>query len=457
MNLKDYIQGKRHGKEANELERKAMNDAFLQDALDGFDAVQGEHLPVIEELEKRISTPKTQRNITPVWRWAVAVIAFLLIGTSLFEIFNLVNKNQPQTAVIIKPQKNNIEVKKTDSTAIANNIKLQTTSEHNIKKYHFPTIGGKNMKTDQSANESVNGYVAKNMLEEGSNEKSLDRFGSLNKPTSSPSFAPVNMNDNTPLKQKIAGLEVNSPNQYAWLRDSIKTNWESTLQGQIAGLSIHDSNSYGRENNTDDNMLVRGVSSIKSLPPIKQAKGRLLDENGEPLAGASVVLKGTKRGVLTNFDGEFTLPLVDFTHDSLLVATYIGYNKQEIPIKANVGDVKLLADNKALNEVVVVGYGVAKRNTVTASTSPIKDGKYTFGENEFIDFFEKNYNKNICVDKKGSIKATVEFNEQGHPINITNVVTNCPELENELRKWLEKSPNWTIKNRKVKIKLNLKL
>ena len=62
MNLKEYIQGKRYGKEANQLEREAMNDPFLQDAIDGFDSVQGEHLQVIEALEKKIQPPKAKKT-----------------------------------------------------------------------------------------------------------------------------------------------------------------------------------------------------------------------------------------------------------------------------------------------------------------------------------------------------------------------------------------------------------
>jgi len=57
MQLKEYIQGSRHGKEANRLEREAMRDPFLQDALEGFDAVQGNHAEVIERLEKRFANP----------------------------------------------------------------------------------------------------------------------------------------------------------------------------------------------------------------------------------------------------------------------------------------------------------------------------------------------------------------------------------------------------------------
>ena len=62
MKLKDYIQGKRHGKEANRLEREAMNDPFLNDAIDGFDSVEGDHLSVIAELEKQIAGKTRSRS-----------------------------------------------------------------------------------------------------------------------------------------------------------------------------------------------------------------------------------------------------------------------------------------------------------------------------------------------------------------------------------------------------------
>ena len=62
MSLKNYIQGKRQGKNANQLEREALNDPFLQDAIDGFDSIQGEHLPVIEELERQVVRKTTKKS-----------------------------------------------------------------------------------------------------------------------------------------------------------------------------------------------------------------------------------------------------------------------------------------------------------------------------------------------------------------------------------------------------------
>ena len=86
MNLKDYIQGKRKGKDANRLEREAMNNPFLQDALDGFDAVDGDHLSAIEMLEKEIAEKIEQKKSRVVlFRWqtlAVAASVIILLGVS---------------------------------------------------------------------------------------------------------------------------------------------------------------------------------------------------------------------------------------------------------------------------------------------------------------------------------------------------------------------------------------
>ena len=97
MKLKDYIQGKRHGKEANRLEREAMNDPFLNDAIDGFDSVEGDHLSVIAELEKQIAGKTRSRK--PFVRYLITGIAAsmaLLIGFSIF--MNQENSPAPELA-----------------------------------------------------------------------------------------------------------------------------------------------------------------------------------------------------------------------------------------------------------------------------------------------------------------------------------------------------------------------
>ena len=78
--FKEYIQGKRRGKEANELEREALNDPFLQDAIDGFDSIPGEHLPIIEQLKKQINGKQNHRTL---WWIGIAASVILIIGIGI--------------------------------------------------------------------------------------------------------------------------------------------------------------------------------------------------------------------------------------------------------------------------------------------------------------------------------------------------------------------------------------
>ena len=97
MSLKNYIQGKRQGKNANQLEREALNDPFLQDAIDGFDSIQGEHLPVIEELERQVvrKTTKKSRHYR-IWILSAAASLALLLGVTIFMRNN--EGTEPQIA-----------------------------------------------------------------------------------------------------------------------------------------------------------------------------------------------------------------------------------------------------------------------------------------------------------------------------------------------------------------------
>ncbi len=99
-------------------------------------------------------------------------------------------------------------------------------------------------------------------------------------------------------------------------------------------------------------------------------KGKVKDEQGQALPGVSVVVKGTTTGSVTDNDGAF---LVNALPNNTLVFSYIGYLTIEVPVgnKTN-HDIKLVTDTKALSEVIVVGYGTAKKATLTGSVTAVK-------------------------------------------------------------------------------------
>ena len=100
--------------------------------------------------------------------------------------------------------------------------------------------------------------------------------------------------------------------------------------------------------------------------------GIVVSEVGnEPLIGVNVVQKGTTNGAVTDLDGRFTLTVPD---GSVLQITYIGYQEQLLTVRPNIAiyQVTLKEDSQALDEVVVVGYGIQKKKLVTGATVQVK-------------------------------------------------------------------------------------
>lgn len=98
-------------------------------------------------------------------------------------------------------------------------------------------------------------------------------------------------------------------------------------------------------------------------------RGTVVDANGIPVIGASVLVKGTSNGTITDIDGNFTLQNTSGT----LVVSYIGYKTQEVSIQnQKVFNIVLKEDTEVLDEVVVVGYGVQKKATLSGSVAQVK-------------------------------------------------------------------------------------
>lgn len=102
----------------------------------------------------------------------------------------------------------------------------------------------------------------------------------------------------------------------------------------------------------------------------KIVRGTVTDEKGEILPGVSILVKGSNIGTITNASGNFELEMSD--ENGILVFSYVGFLSQEIALAGRtVLNIKLGADLKALEEVVVVGYGTQKRELVTGAISSV--------------------------------------------------------------------------------------
>ena len=114
--------------------------------------------------------------------------------------------------------------------------------------------------------------------------------------------------------------------------------------------------------NSEDQIAVQ--SDFKSIPLTdavdRGVSGLVMDESGEPLIGATVLVKGTTVGTATDLDGKFVLSVPDDA--SILVVSYTGFSSQEIDITdRDVVEIILSSGSETLEEVVVVGYGTSAK------------------------------------------------------------------------------------------------
>ena len=101
-------------------------------------------------------------------------------------------------------------------------------------------------------------------------------------------------------------------------------------------------------------------------------KGVVKDAEGKPIAGASVVIKGTSRGVNSNADGSYTL--ATNSPNDILEISYVGYKSKTVAVKGRAMiDVELEEVRSQLSDVVVVGYGTQKKSDITGAISSIKN------------------------------------------------------------------------------------
>lgn len=147
---------------------------------------------------------------------------------------------------------------------------------------------------------------------------------------------------------------------------SIEALLSASLKGQGLGYSI-----------TDKTISIRKQPTPLLLPepaepPPAAISGRVTDEKGQPLPGVTVLVKGTQTGTTTDEKGEFKFTKID--DQATLVFTYIGFEKQEISLEGKRSlQVKLaLADNTALEAIVVVGYGSMKKSDLTGAVSAVQ-------------------------------------------------------------------------------------
>ena len=115
---------------------------------------------------------------------------------------------------------------------------------------------------------------------------------------------------------------------------------------------------------------VTDTDDVRIMQQTGTCTGTVKDAIGEPVIGASVVIKGTTTGTITDFDGKFSIP--DVKRGDVIQISFVGYETIEITWNGSPLNITLKDDTQAIEEVVVVGYGVQKKVNLTGAVASVK-------------------------------------------------------------------------------------
>lgn len=412
MKLLKYIQGKRNGKEANRLEKEAMKDPFLADAMDGYQQTTGEHIRRIQELNSWVTTHTKKSRKPYAITWSIAACILLGIGISWY--FILLKKEATN---------NNFIVQKTDILADT----LQTIKKDITMPSLTNILHNRQEKNEHHTDTTKEITRKKNISHiHSSEEVSLRTF-----PKSLPS---------SPVKPK---------------------NISSPVQNYI---------SVKRERQVD---VLQSPLGQRAQPDSQQQiiRGKITDNKGIPLVGVNITYTGNKEGgQISDLNGEFSIPESD-RPDSLNF-NYVGFEKLTIPIESNKPMLITMneCDESILDKVVITGTGSSKKVTITGavSTVSIEDLKKSLKEETdsipqpIIGMKRyKKYLKNNMIHPinekgekiKGEVIVTFTISSQGEPENITISKSLGLQANEEAIRLVKDGPKWTPGKRPVILKI----
>jgi len=336
------------------LERLAQDDPFLLDALEGYESAGGDQKMQLDELVGRLNERITKKEgrVIPLWIIAIAASVLIVCSVGVWWLTNDHPANTPKIAEFIKPAVKTTPARPVD-TILANKQAVVVLKKTPRPRVQVQTVTGQ-VSADAMAVQPVS--VAPGNLADAKIKDSVP-------------------NDTTPLNESIV-MEYNSKRkkdtagsasgaESANAKKARVTNPEQLLKGQAAGVA--DNNTPAA--NPAKDMIIQGKTIVpKSLPGISTAdknyasskkviNGRVISkDDGLPIPGATVRVKGTSTGAVTDVNGRFTLPADN--NGSNLVVGYIGYQTQEINAgsRDSMKTISLQPNNNSLAEVVITNY-----------------------------------------------------------------------------------------------------
>ena len=524
--IEKYLQGKMSASEMHALEKAALQDPFLADAIEGFeiaDTIKSNN--ALAKTEAMILESTTQKeyslndieqyysgSLTNAERYALEKAAlqdpFLADAMEGYEkvnfatvqqrlqtiTHNITSTKEEETKVVVMQSSSNkqwlryaaaiILMVGVGSTVWLINKKA-TTVEQSIAQVHEEV---KNAPSATVQNPSIKTNKVTTDVATGPKKEALENtkpFSDIKPSTSTTAAAVIDNKQeqlvaqektNDALAGKIAGVKVEeakTKEQQEILARKNATSKNATLENKDFQNATANAGNANRSNDSNISPSVsnnsRNYSYNSNNTPLNVIKGRVTDDKGEAIPAANINIKTNNQNFIALSDnkGNFSVKTADT--NAIASIQSIGYEKRELRLSANTSNnVVLNKENESLAEVVVVGYGAAKKKSMstgavskTANQEIINSGATPIGGwKSFNDYLQQKIAE-VLNDKKeedGDFRdVTVEFkvDENGKPYSIKTLGTNNKALSQKAIEIIKEGPKWQADKKSKKVKLVL--
>jgi TonB family protein len=443
--IEKYHKGQLSTKEMHDLEKAALDDAFLADAVEGYATAGVNANADIEDLKKRLAAKQQTGKVVPItagrrsnstWiRAAVMIIAIAGAGLLVYQFaFNTqsdknIAKTDQKTIEEIKPADSNLAVSPTvaDSTSI---------KAANISKKTENAVAGNEQSKQVVIVKQNNGRAAFMADSIKYNFSTADKLNA--------SSAPVNFSKDSASSNK------NNVANDVYAKKSLRNDKAADLKKESNADGVIDRLEQQKEGGNSNVSRSVTLNNRAQNERNNYFRGRIIDPNNNPVPFANVTNTQDNVGTYSDAKGYFNLVSPDSILDVQIRS--IGFDNNRVQLRGDVinNEVVMQEDRNSLAEVVI-------SNKKPNATSRARDTNMKLEEPEPADGWD-NYDtylvNNLNVpneiktkQRSGNVEVSFEVDKNGEPINIKVERSLCKKCDQEAIRLIKEGPKW---KRKVK-------
>lgn len=405
-----YLNKEMTDAERNAFEKELQKDPFAAEALEGLEPLSGAAFDQdLKELKARINKPKKKKRI-PYYAAAASILLLVTAGVLWMQL----DKQNP----------------------------VPHLSENKIEE---------EIKTGEAAKETVEKIEEKAapVLDEKRNDLQTEKINNTN-------------------TSKEMGIRKESIVEKSETKRMEKAAVPVQKERESEVLEMED-----QSLELDNEILFAAPKSKAAIARSEKKLHSLVQgivvsaDDQQPIPGVSVTGKGTNKGVITDLEGRFNLPL-NQDSSATLIASFVGMEAQEFQPNSDSNNIiELEPSQLALDEVVVVGYGSKQKKQVTGSVQVVKtepqnsDAKPSVGFDKYFDYL--NEHALLPADypeQKLVVKVKIELDANGNILRITNANKTNEEYFTKAKTLIEDGPGWQPKyfnDRQVKSSVKFRI